>query len=199
MASAGEKALHSALKSGTFDRVYLFHGEDDFLKDARTRELVAAAVDPATRDFNLELRRGPELDAETLDSLLSTPPLLAERRVVVVRDTEKLKKDARAVLARYLEHPAADTVLILVMSAGTKVDKALAARSLAVEFAPLTGGTGERDAIRLAPVVAYLPETEPSALATPAMVASMPIGMTVWPALYVAQQAPWQFASDVER
>ena len=139
MVSAGEKALHAALKSGTFERVYLFYGEDDFLKDARTRELIATVVDPATRDFNLELRRGPELDAETLDSLLSTPPLMAERRVVVVRDADKLKKDARAVLARYLEHPAADTVLILVMTAGTKVDRALAERSLAVEFAPLTG------------------------------------------------------------
>ena len=65
--------------------------------------------------------------------------------------------------------------------------------------AALTEGTGERDTIRLAPVVASLPEAEPSTLATPAMVASMPIGMTVWPALYVAQQAPWQFASDVQR
>ena len=52
------------------------------------------------------------------------------------------------------------------------------------------------DVIRLAPVVATLPELEPSMLATPAMVASMPTGMTVWPALYVAQQAPWHFASD---
>ncbi len=139
MASAGEKALHAALKSGTFERVYLFHGEDDFLKDARTRDLVAAAVDPATRDFNLEMRRAPDLDAEALDSMLSTPPLMAERRVVVVREVDKLKKDARAVLVRYLERPAADTVLILVMPAGTKVDKSLAERSTAVEFAPLTG------------------------------------------------------------
>ncbi|MEO7712875.1 MAG: hypothetical protein ABIV10_08155 [Gemmatimonadaceae bacterium] len=72
----------------------------------------------------------------------------------------------------------------------------LAAAGLATA---LTDRMGERDTIRLAPVVAYLPETEPSALATPAMVASMPIGMTVWPALYVAQQTPWQFASDVQR
>jgi hypothetical protein len=54
----------------------------------------------------------------------------------------------------------------------------------------------EPEVIRLAPVVATLPELEPSMLATPAMVASMPTGMTVWPALYVAQQAPWHFASD---
>jgi hypothetical protein len=69
----------------------------------------------------------------------------------------------------------------------------LAAAGLA---ATLTGMQGEQDAIRLAPVVATLPEPEPSTLATPAMVATMPIGMTVWPAVYVAQQAPWHFASD---
>jgi DNA polymerase-3 subunit delta len=139
MASAGEKALHGALKKRTFDPVYFFFGEDDYLKDARTRELVEVAVDPATRDFNLELRRGNELDAETLDSLLSTPPMLAERRVVVVRDVDKLKKDARTLLLRYLERPAPDTVLVLVAPAGAKTDKPLADRSTAVEFAPLTG------------------------------------------------------------
>jgi hypothetical protein len=51
-------------------------------------------------------------------------------------------------------------------------------------------------AIRMAPVVASLPEPEPSTLATPALVAAMPAGMGVWPAVFVAQQAPWHFASD---
>jgi hypothetical protein len=62
--------------------------------------------------------------------------------------------------------------------------------------ATLSGIGRAPEVIRLAPVVATLPELEPSMLATPAMVASMPTGMTVWPALYVAQQAPWHFASD---
>jgi DNA polymerase-3 subunit delta len=152
MASAGEKALHAALKKRVFDPVYFFFGEDDFLKDARTRELVDAAVDPSTRDFNLELRRGPDLDAEALDGLLSTPPMLAERRVVVVREVDKLKKDARALLTRYLERPAHDTVLLLVAPAGAKADRLLADRSTAVEFAPLTGD-------RLPKWVAYQAET----------------------------------------
>jgi hypothetical protein len=50
--------------------------------------------------------------------------------------------------------------------------------------------------IRLAPVVASRPEPEPSALTAPTMVASMPAGMPIWPAVFVAQQAPWHFASD---
>ena len=139
MASAGEKALHAALKKREFDPVYYFHGDDDFLKDRKVRELVDAAIDPATRDFNLELRRGADLDAEALDSLLSMPPMLAERRVVVVREVDKLKKDARKFLDEYLKRPSADLLLLLVSPTGIKTDKGLSDRSTPVEFAPLTG------------------------------------------------------------
>ena len=59
----------------------------------------------------------------------------------------------------------------------------------------LAGGTDQT--IRLAPVIASAPEPEPSPLATPAMVASMPAGMPIWPAVFVAQRAPWHLASDV--
>jgi hypothetical protein len=52
------------------------------------------------------------------------------------------------------------------------------------------------EVIRLAPVVASRPEPEPSPLTTPTIVASMPAGMPLWSAVFVAQQAPWHFASD---
>jgi len=163
MASVGEKALHAALKKHEFDPVYYFYGDDDFLKDMRVRELVEVAVDPATRDFNLELRCGTEVDAEALDSLLSTPPMLAERRVVVMREVDKLKKDARKLLDDYLKRPAADSVLLLVSLSGIKVDKGLSERSTAVEFAPLTGD-------RVLKWVAYQAETVLGRIITPAAV-----------------------------
>ena len=152
MASVGEKALHAALKKREFDPVYYFYGDDDYLKDLRVREFVEAAVDPSTRDFNLEQRRGAELDAESLDSLLSTPPMLAERRVVVIREPEKLKKDARKLLDSYLARPASDTVLLLVSPAAAKVDRGIDERSTSVEFPPLTGD-------RVPKWVAYQAET----------------------------------------
>jgi DNA polymerase-3 subunit delta len=139
MASAGEKALHAALKTRVFDPVYYLFGEDDFLKEQATRDLVDAAAEPSTRDFNLEIRRASELDAESLDSLLSTPPMLAERRVVVLRDVDKLKKGARTLLDRYLVRPAHDTVLVLVAPSGVKPDKGLSTHATVVEYAPLTG------------------------------------------------------------
>lgn len=52
------------------------------------------------------------------------------------------------------------------------------------------------DSVRLAPVVASIPESQPALMTTPAMVASMSSGMPLWPAVFVAQQAPYHFASD---
>jgi hypothetical protein len=75
---------------------------------------------------------------------------------------------------------------------------AIAAGILAAAgLAAAVNATGrEPRTIRMVPVVASRPEAEPSTLATPALVAAMPAGMDVWPAVFVAQQAPWHFASD---
>lgn len=138
--STSHRALNSAIKTRAFGPVYYFFGDDDYQKEDALRLLVDAAVDPATRDFNLETRRAPGLDAESLESLLGTPPMLAERRLVVLRDPAALKKDARQRLDRYLARPAADTLLVLVAPTGAKPDRALqqAAGAGAFEFAPLS-------------------------------------------------------------
>lgn len=139
MSSAAIQKALKAAGSGGFAPAYYLHGEDDFLKEDAARRLVALAVDPATRDFNYEQRRGADLDGETLGSLLGTPPMMAERRMLVVRDPAGLKKDARKALDRYLASPASDLVLLLVAPAGAKADKALADRTTALEFTPLSG------------------------------------------------------------
>jgi hypothetical protein len=69
----------------------------------------------------------------------------------------------------------------------------LAAAGLAMA---LSLSDSQDDIVRLAPVVASRPEAEPSTLMTPTMVAAVPAGMPMWPAVFVAQQAPWHFASD---
>ncbi|HEY4304139.1 MAG TPA: DNA polymerase III subunit delta [Gemmatimonadaceae bacterium] len=139
MPAADSKALRAAVKDGSYAPAYYLYGDDDYLKDEELKRLLEAAVDPATRDFNFEQLRGSELDAETIGSILSTPPMMADRRVVVVRDAGALKKDARTMLDSYLKNPAPDVLLILTAPAGTKEDKGLVSKATAVEFAPLTG------------------------------------------------------------
>jgi DNA polymerase III subunit delta len=133
------KALRAAAKDGSFAPAYYLFGEDDYVKEEEARRAIDAAVDPATRDFNLEVLRGADLDAETLGSLVNTPPMMADRRVVVIRDVTALKKDARTMLESYLKKPAPDLLLLLVAPCGAKADKKLETIATAIEFKPLTG------------------------------------------------------------
>ena len=49
--------------------------------------------------------------------------------------------------------------------------------------------------IRMAPVVATVPQSQAIHVATPAMVAAVPTGMSVWPAIMLASQAQVQFVA----
>ena len=133
------KLLRDHVKRREFAPAYLLFGEEEHLKEDNLRKLLDAAVDPATKDFNLEQRRGGELDGEELGVLLGTPPMMADRRVVVVRDAGALKKDALAALERYLARPASDTVLVLVAPAGAKIPPSVSDLTVAAEFEFLSG------------------------------------------------------------
>src|SRR5204863_408920 len=104
---ATAKDLHHDIESRSFRPAYLFQGEDDFRKNEALALFLNAAVEPATRDFNLEIRRGSELDAETLGSLLAMPPMLAERDAAW----------ALALLPKVMEQPKSSGVFITMILA----------------------------------------------------------------------------------
>lgn len=120
--------------------VFYLHGEDHFRKEAAVRALIEAHLDPATRDFNLDPIRGTEVEAETLASLIATPPMMAEWRVVVLRQVEGLatSKKARDELLRVAERPPPGLALILsgTVPSGSKAKfyKELSKRARSVEF-----------------------------------------------------------------
>jgi len=141
-AANAHRDLRKGIQQRSFERAYYFYGDDEFLKGEMVQQVIEAAVDPATRDFNLDVRRGGEIDAESLLSLLSTPPMMADRRVVVVKDVHVLKKDARTALESYLAtpaRPAPDVIVLLVAPAGAKLDAVLSEAATTVAFEPLTG------------------------------------------------------------
>lgn len=94
---------------------FYLHGEDHFRKEEAVRALIDAHLDPGTKDFNYDPIRGSEVDAETLASLIATPPMMAEWRVVVLRGVEGLtqSKHAREVLLRAVQSPPPGLALIM--------------------------------------------------------------------------------------
>ena len=139
MSVSSLKTLRDTLRRRSFDGAYYIMGEDDYQKEDAVRQLIEAALDPQTRDFNLDVRKAADLDAETLGSLLSTPPMMAERRVIVVREAGSLKKDARKALDQYLSNPAPDLMLILTSASGSKSDAGLSDVATVLEFDQLSG------------------------------------------------------------
>lgn len=153
VSSNPQRILRDAVRDKKFAPAYYLFGEDDYLKEHAVQQLIEAAVDPTTRDFNLEIRRATDLDAETLGSLLGTPPMMADRRVLVIRDVGALRKDARAVLDRYIKSPVPDALVVLVTPAGAKTDRSLSMHAVALDFEPLPGD-------RVPKWISYHAETE---------------------------------------
>ncbi|HEY0351006.1 MAG TPA: hypothetical protein VGC48_02740, partial [Gemmatimonadales bacterium] len=82
------ESLFRSLTKGSLAPVYYFHGPEDVLKDEAVSAILDRALDPSVRDFNFDQRSAGPLDAEMVHSLCNTLPMLAERRVVLLRDVE---------------------------------------------------------------------------------------------------------------
>jgi DNA polymerase-3 subunit delta len=127
---------------GVLDPVYLLHGDEDVLKDEALRSLLDVGLgEDANRDFNLDMRFASDLTPEQFHALVNTPPMLAERRAVVVRGMEwvgKRKTKLRDELLRYLAAPNPTTLLALVFGAGEEPDAELLRSSTAVVLEALS-------------------------------------------------------------
>ncbi len=139
MSSAPPLGLSEDAKGG----VFFLYGDDHFRKEMEAKGLVQWHLDPGTRDFNLDLLRGGEVDVEELASVIATPPMMAEWRVVLLRETEALASSPRAreLLLEVAESPPPGLALILVTSipprSKAKIYAELKRFARAVEFAEI--------------------------------------------------------------
>jgi len=123
---------------------FYLHGEDQFRKEESLRALIEAHVDPATRDFNLDVLRGTEVEGERLASVMATPPMMAEWRVVVLREVEGLagSKNAREELLRVASNPPPGLALLMSgtvpKGSSAKFYSELARAARSVEFKAIT-------------------------------------------------------------
>jgi DNA polymerase-3 subunit delta len=141
MAAHSLDTLLRSLKKGDLAPVYYFYGPEDVLKDEAVRTILELALEPGMREFNLDQRSAGQLDPEEVYSLCNTLPMLADRRVVVLREVEawRRKTRGREEFLRYLQHPSQSTLVILVQgSTEDGEDKELSQHSYSVRFEALS-------------------------------------------------------------
>lgn len=104
-------------------RVYLLLHEARPLREQAERELLALALpDVGLPAFNHGTYRAAESGVDALNTA-RTLPMMAARRLVVLRDMEEGSEAFYAALSEYLAKPSDSTVLALVGSGFPKVEK----------------------------------------------------------------------------
>ncbi len=132
-------SIYREVRDGTLRPVYYLTGDEDVLKDELTSHITDHALAAHERDFNADIRSAGDVDGERFHALVETPPILAERRVVVVKYLEQWRRNAKVwkVVEQYVENPSPTTVLILHHGGGETSRKSVAGPACHVIVDPL--------------------------------------------------------------
>lgn len=108
--------LFEKIQKGPLQCIYFITGEEDYLRDAAIKEILNRAVDPATKDFNLNVFQGGDVDIKQVVNQIRSFPMLGDRRVVLVRNVDQMDTASQKILAYCVDQPADSTVLVLEAS-----------------------------------------------------------------------------------
>ena len=147
--------LQTALKQQPPAPVYLVAGEEDLLRDEAVATLKAALLGEGG-DFNFDVFYGDEAAGNDILTCALEVPVFADRRVVLVKNAEKISAREADVLLPYLAAPVQATTVIFVstkLDGRLKFSQALGRAAVTIDCSPLRdvqlGPWVSRDAQRL--------------------------------------------------
>jgi DNA polymerase-3 subunit delta len=110
--------LQQEIKAGRVATLYLFVGEERYLHE-RALQLLYQTVDEALLAFNISLFSigsdngfGSKTTAAMAIDAANQLPMMSSRRVVVIRDFDKIKEDEQEIVLRYLKEPSPTTTVV---------------------------------------------------------------------------------------
>lgn len=129
------KEVLAEVQKGDLKPVYFIHGTDSFFPD-QLQEAFINTIPEESRDFNLDVLYARESTLSQAISAARSFPMMAERRMVIIRDfhqffdpTRDKSESNRDDLVSYIQQPNPTTVLVIIDEKGpdlkTKLGKAL--------------------------------------------------------------------------
>ena len=132
--------------------VYLIYGSEELLLERAVKRLRDRLAAVADLDFNLETFDGGSSSSDEVTNAANTMPFMSDRRLVIVRDVDKLDASSLEALAAYARDPAPFTCLVLVatkIAKNSKLYRAAAATGVTYEYAAPKRSEYASEAVRL--------------------------------------------------
>lgn len=92
--------------------VFLVVGTEQYLKDKAIGELKTSLMADASSALDCKVFSGPDTSAREILDYSATLPFLAERRLAIIREFEKLPAEDRTRLIEYIKNPPQSTCLV---------------------------------------------------------------------------------------
>ncbi|SMC47791.1 DNA polymerase III subunit delta [Papillibacter cinnamivorans] len=100
---AGYRRLRRAVSDGDIGKLYVFYGEEDYLRDFCLGEMKKALVEPGMEEFNFRRLQGKNLTLRELNEAVDTFPMGAGKTFVTVSDYDLFKAgEQKEELAAFL-------------------------------------------------------------------------------------------------
>lgn len=114
----GFQPLLDEIRERRFAPLYLLGGEEPFYLDLLSDAIEENAMEEHERDFNQTVLYGRDSDLDQVLAAARQFPMMAERRLVLVKEAQELRewksKEKLEKLAAYADNPVDSTVLVLV-------------------------------------------------------------------------------------
>ncbi|OUN10141.1 DNA polymerase III subunit delta [Flavonifractor sp. An9] len=97
--TAAYQKLKQDLKSGTLGSLYVFHGEEAYLRDYYLGQMKQKLLPPGMETFNYHVIQGKEFDLKALAQTVDCLPMMSPRTMIVVNDYDLFKGDKEGLTA----------------------------------------------------------------------------------------------------
>mgnify|MGYP000055485883 FL=1 len=92
------KQLKKDIAAGTIGSLYVFHGEESYLRDFYLGKMRQKLLPAGMEEFNLHTLTGKEFDVKKLQEMVDCLPMMSERTLIVVNDYDLYKGDKEGLI-----------------------------------------------------------------------------------------------------
>jgi len=102
--------------------IILLVGKERYLKEKAINDLRSSFLDNSCQELDYKVLHGTDTSADEILSSVSTIPFFSSKRLVVIKDFDKLSKEDKSRLIKYIKNPNQYTCLIIDSDEGAIVE-----------------------------------------------------------------------------